>query len=241
MDHTLRQTTPAEPSVGARIARDLGEAILAGRLAVGATLPGELDLASRYGASRTLVREALRSLAAKGLIAARKKAGTKVRPRSVWQLFDPDVLAWRLEAGPEVKLANDLLAMRVAVEPEAAAAAALRGDAAAIAAIAGAFAEMESTATDRARFADPDLRFHKAILAASGNEFMIAFGALIETALVVFLAVSMRHKAAPGPSVPLHGAILSAIQNGDADGAREAMRRLLARTSDNIAHNARPE
>lgn len=229
---------PATGFIGARLADGLGRAILSGVYGPGETLPGEIELAEQFVASRTLVREALKTLAAKGLIETRRKAGTRVRERHFWHLFDPEILAWRLDSAPERDFAEDLLAIRMAVEPAAAEAAARRHDAAAIAIIETAFADMERTVYDRNLFAQPDLRFHKAVLAASGNEFMVAFGALIETALAAFLKISMRHKNAPGPSLPLHGDILAAITRGDPEGARQAMTALLARTSDNIAHNS---
>ncbi len=227
---------PRNVPVGVRLARSLGEAILGGTYQPGDALPGELELAQKYGVSRTLIREALKSLAAKGLIESRKKAGTRVRPRSEWQLFDPHVLAWRLETGAEEKLALDLLQMRAALEPAAAAAAARSQNAPAIDAIAAAFEQMELTAHDRSEFAEPDLRFHKAILAASGNEFMVAFGSIIEAALRAFLGLSMRHPGAPAPSVPLHGEVLKAITAGDAAGAEKAMHALLDRTRKNITN-----
>lgn len=221
--------------VGVRLAGILGEAILTGEYAPGDILPGEIELAQRHGMSRTLVREALKSLGAKGLITARRKAGTQVCPRSDWHLLDPQVLAWRLLSDAQAPLAKDLLAMRAAVEPAAAAAAATRQDKAAIGEIRAAFTDMERTAHDRAQFAAPDLQFHKAILKASGNEFMVAFGALIEAALKVFLTLSMTHKGAPGPSMPLHGDILTAIERADPTAAHQAMQALLSRTSDNIS------
>jgi DNA-binding FadR family transcriptional regulator len=239
----LPLTSPSEPrrfeTSADAIARQLARAILAGEYAPGAVLPGELDLALQFGTSRTSVREALKALAAKGLIEARKKAGTRVCPRADWQMLDRDLLNWRLEIGPEIGFATDLLDLREAIEPAAAAAAARRRDGPAIAEIATAFAEMQAAGTDRARFAAPDLRFHKAILAASGNEFMMAFGAMIEAALAAFIGISLRHSEAPGPSIPLHGAILEAIRAGDEAAARTAMLTLLARTRANIAKDAR--
>lgn len=222
----------------AAIARHLGKEILSGRYPPGAILPGELELALQFAASRNLVREALKSLAAKGLVEARKKAGTRVRPRAEWQMLDRDLLSWRLESGPEFGFAVDLLALREAVEPAAAAAAATHQNKNGIAEIRAAFDDMVAAAPDRQRFAAPDLRFHKAILAASGNEFMMAFGGMIEAALAAFIRISLRHREAPGPSIPLHEAVLIAIEAGDATRARKAMLALLSRTRDNIDKDA---
>ncbi|MGV8855888.1 MAG: FadR/GntR family transcriptional regulator [Devosia sp.] len=222
------------------IARQLGTAILRGEHPPGSTLPGELELAVQFAGSRSVVREAIKMLAGKGLVESRKKAGTRVRPRADWQMLDRQLLGWRLEGGHELGFATDLLALRVAIEPAAAAAAALHQDKAGIAVIRAAFADMASAGTDRKRFAAPDLQFHKAILAASGNEFMMAFGGMIEAALAAFIGISLRHREAPGPSVPLHEAILLAIEAGDAPAAQQAMVTLLSRTRTNIEKDATP-
>lgn len=220
------------------IARQLGTEIVRGVHPPGTTLPGELDLAARFGTSRSLIREAIRVLAGKGLIESRKKAGTRIRPPADWQVLDPELLAWRLASGPELGFATDLLALRELIEPAAAAFAATHQDRAAIVAIRSAFADMVAAGTDRQRFAKPDVAFHKAILAASGNEFMTAFGGMIEAALAAFIAISLRHSEAPGPSIPMHEAVLVAIEAGDAGRAREAMLALLSRTRFNIERDA---
>ncbi|MBD8066823.1 FadR family transcriptional regulator [Devosia sp. PTR5] len=229
---------PAHETGSAAIARQLGTSIIRGVHAPGSTLPGELDLAIQFGASRNLVREAIKTLAGKGLVLSRKKAGTRVRPRADWQMLDPDLLGWRLQAGPEFDFATNLLALREAIEPAAAAAAARHQDRAAIDAVREAFERMVAAGTDRARFAEPDLQFHKAILAASGNEFMMAFGGMIEAALAAFIGISLRHSEAPGPSIPMHGTVLDAIAAADPEAASAAMLALLARTRTNIEKDA---
>ena len=96
---------------------------------------------------------------------------------------------------------------------------------------------MERTAHDAALFAGPDIRFHKAILTATDNDVMMAFGALIEAALGIFVRIASRHRGAPAPSVPLHRAILEAIRRRDGEGAHGAMMALLDRTSRNVERN----
>ena len=224
-----------------RIAEEIGAAIVAGRYAPDALVPGEIELGRRYGASRTVVREALKLLSAKGLIASRKRSGTRARPREAWNMLDADVLAWRLRDGQaEPKFVSDLLHVRAVVEPAAAAMAARSHTKKSLEPIEEAFAEMERTAHDRVAFADPDRRFHKAILVATGNDFMVAFAALTETALGAFVRIASRHRGAPGPSVPLHRAVLEAIRRGDAEGAQAAMTALLDRTARNVERNVRP-
>jgi DNA-binding FadR family transcriptional regulator len=226
------------PAVGgaARIAAKLGAAILAGTYKPHDLVPGEMELCRRFGASRTVVREAFKLLAAKGLIASRKRVGTYVRAREDWHMLDADVLAWRVgEAEP--KLVFDLMHARAVIEPAAAAMAARAHTPTTLAAIERAFADMERAAHSAALFAEPDVRFHKAILTATDNDVMTAFGVLIQAALGIFVDVATRHPGAPAPSVPLHGAVLEAIRRRDAEGAHRAMMALLDRTARNVERN----
>lgn len=224
----------------ARIAGQIGAAIVAGRFRAGALVPGEIELGRRHGASRTVVREALKLLSAKGLIASRKRAGTRALPREAWNMLDADVLAWHLKSRrAEPRFVRDLLAVRAVVEPAAAAMAAREHTKRTLKAIEQAFAEMERTAHDAVRFVDPDRRFHKAILLATGNDFMAAFAALTEAALGAFVRIASRHPGAPLPSVPLHRAVLEAIRRRDPESARAAMTALLDRTARNVARNVR--
>jgi DNA-binding FadR family transcriptional regulator len=155
-------------------------------------------------------------------------------------MLDADVLSWRLKDGKaEPKFVQDLLHARAVIEPAAAAMAARSRTARSLKAIEAAFADMEKTVHDPALFAEPDIRFHRAILAATNNDFIAAFGALIEIALGAFVRIASRHPGAPAPSVPLHRAILDAIRRRDAEGAHAAMLALLDRTSRNVERNVR--
>ncbi len=239
-------TVPNKTRIGgaARIAHSIGAAIVAGRYRPGALVPGELELSRRFGASRAVVREALKLLSAKGLIDPRKRAGTRARPREAWHILDADVLAWQLKSGKaEPKFASDVLQARAVIEPAAAAMAARNRTPQTLAAIEDAFADMERADHDVALYTEPDIRFHKAILAATDNDVMLALGALTEAALRIFVDIATRHPEAPAPSIPLHRAILVAIRGGDENAARRAMERLLRRTARNVERNvaARPK
>src|ERR687891_2306494 len=108
------------------IARDLGVRIVSGRYEPGDILNGEIDASDRLKVSRTAYREAVRILAAKGLVESRPKVGTKVSAPEHWHLLDPDVLSWIFEYEPDDKLLTDLFELRKVVEPQAAALAAVR-------------------------------------------------------------------------------------------------------------------
>ena len=82
----------------------IGLKILSGELLPGDVLPADDELTGELQVSRTVLRESVKVLAAKGLVEARQKTGTRVRPREQWNLLDPDVLAWRFEASPDPRL-----------------------------------------------------------------------------------------------------------------------------------------
>src|SRR5688500_12771828 len=108
------------------IARDLGVLIVSGRYKPGDILNGEVAASDRLHVSRTAYREAVRILAAKGLVESRPKVGTKVSDQERWHLLDPDVLSWIFEFEPDETLLTSLFELRRIVEPQAAALAAIR-------------------------------------------------------------------------------------------------------------------
>ena len=130
----------------------------------GSLLPNVPELCERFGVSRTALREAYNLLTAKALIVARPKVGTRVRPRAEWHMFDPDVLAWHLEAGPGLAFVSDLFVLRQMVEPAAAALAAECRSDETIDRIAEAFPRMERFRDGGGGLIEADLDFHMAIL-----------------------------------------------------------------------------
>ena len=144
---------------------DIGLRILRGELRPGDPLPVDDDPTSDLNVSRTVVREAVKVLAAKGLVEARPKTGTQVRSRVYWNLMDPDVLAWRLEADPDDGFFLDVSELRRVIEPAVAALAAERASSEEVAELEAAFAEMEATAPDYGdAYIAADVRFHEVIL-----------------------------------------------------------------------------
>src|SRR5665811_580148 len=97
----------------------LGEAIVAGRYAAGASIPPEPILGEQLGVSRTVIREAVKSLIAKGLVTTGPKVGTRVLSEEHWNWFDPDVIAWQAKAGLTPEFLRDLQDLRRVVEPAA--------------------------------------------------------------------------------------------------------------------------
>jgi DNA-binding FadR family transcriptional regulator len=218
----------------------LGRRIVRGEYPVGAPLPVEGELAIGSEASRTVVREALRVLAAKGLVEARPMRGTRVRPRREWRLLDPDVLRWWVEEEGEATILHDLLEVRAIVEPAAARIAAERADEPARAELRDAWASLCAAVDDPGRFIEADLRYHAAILAATRNalleELLEAISATLRLGLLVQVRVAADHLPRLRDSLPLHEETVLAITAGDGDRAEATMRLLVAGAARDAEH-----
>ncbi len=228
---SARRRDGADAAVGYNIhtflANRLGEDIVGGVHPPGALLPAESEMLARFSVSRTALREAYRVLAAKGLILSRSKVGTRVRPKTDWNMLDPDVLAWHVQTVPTEDLIADLYALREMVEPAAAALAAASEDVA-TGRIAAAFADMERFKDGAGDLIAADLRFHLAILEATGNHFVGALGGLIHAALVCTFKLSWAGAARiQDDRLRQHRAILDAIADRSPDRARASMNDLL--------------
>lgn len=216
------------------IVHDIGVRILSGDLRPGDALPTEEELGGAPGISRTVLREAIKVLAAKRLVESRPKTGTRVLPRHEWNLIDPDVLAWRLEAKPDEQFFADVIELRRIIEPEAAALAALRATEAEVEELAESFAAM-AAAVDGGNpdaYLSPDLRFHAIILQACHNELVQQMATMLRA---IFRALFIRTSATRAQALPLHEAILDAIRDGDAAAAEQATRALIDDTAASLA------
>jgi len=228
------QVPSFERTLHAQVARELGLQILEGKLAPGTVLPNETEFGQQLGVSRTALREAVKVLAAKGLVEVRRKTGTRIRPQHDWNALDPDVLNWQFSGkGFEVGI-PDLLELRLIIEPAGARLAAERATAENLAQIEAALNGMEKGIEDSASSVESDLQFHLAILEATHNTFMRPFGALIQEALRASFKLTNRDKGAFEKSLRRHRDVLDAIQNRDAEAAEVAMRIVLNRTSEDI-------
>lgn len=206
------------------VVRAMGLLILSGEFAEGALLPGEADLMARFGISRTVLREVLKTLAAKGLVVSRTRVGTRVRNQVDWNMFDPDLLSWRVELGMDLRFLNALYEIRLAVEPAAAALAALRRSDEQLARLNALIETLAQPGHSRVSFAEADLSLHLEIAAASGNPFMRAVGAIIEAALVAsFTDTAPTDENRLAESAREHEAIVGAIAAGDSVAAAKAM------------------
>ncbi|HEX2527862.1 MAG TPA: FadR/GntR family transcriptional regulator [Geminicoccus sp.] len=228
-----------------RLVHQLGERIGRGELAPGEALPPIDDMLELFGVSRTSIREAMRVLAAKGLIELRQRTGGRIRPMADWNLLDPDVLAWidpfRLEPG----LMAELVEVRLAIEPQAARTAALRGTEQDVNLITGCLTTMEVSALDPdlAAFYAADLAFHASIFDASHNRFLTQLGRALMPALDRAFDLHRHHVLRRADSThlrwricPMHAAILEAIRAHDPVAAEQAMRRVIENAISELAY-----
>lgn len=220
----------------AHIVDALGRDIVSGTLASGSTLPGDAELMDRFGVSRTVLREALKTLAAKGLIVARARIGTRVTARAAWNLFDADILGWHFETGIDERFLVDISEVRLAFEPYAAALAAARATDAEIEALQGMAGRMGQGPHSAESYALADLAFHLAVLQAARNPFMRSVGNLIEAALVgVFrLNSPATDPALMAQTAATHSRIVEAIRSRDSDRARRAMEEVILSGVDRV-------
>jgi GntR family transcriptional regulator, galactonate operon transcriptional repressor len=230
---TKRRTYPRRGLHGA-VVHEIGVRILNGELKPGDTLPdnGVLDEAD---VSRTVVREAIKVLAAKGLVESRPKVGTRVRPRRDWNLLDPDVLAWQVEAGADPGFLEQALELRRMIEPAAARLAAERASEPQIAALYEAYEEMFAAGDDLDAFMAPDLRFHSLLLEACGNELLEHMSEIFTAVLRTVFAYSSSSSRSYPRAARRHRAIVKAIEARDPDAAERAVLRLIDDTKRNLA------
>jgi DNA-binding FadR family transcriptional regulator len=207
---------------------ELGSRIVRGDLAPDTSLPIEDDLATEFGVSRTVVREAIKVLAHKRLLKVRPRTGTRVSPAAEWSQLDPDILRWQFAGDLDATFVANVIELRQIIEPAAAELAAARATPAALRAIHAALQEMTTTIAGKAHLA-ADLRFHLAILEATGNELLFGLRHGIEGALNLAIRLTALPKEDVADTLALHKAVYDAIAARKPRAAREAMDRLVER------------
>jgi GntR family transcriptional regulator, galactonate operon transcriptional repressor len=216
-----------------RTVEEIGQRIVRGDHPPGSVLhPDRIE--EELGVSKTVVREAMRVLASKGLIESRQKRGTLVRPRAHWNLLDSDLLRWQGSSGPARGFLENLAEVRAIVEPAGARLAATRRTEQDLAAMRRAIDAMARSGTDAEAMVEADLAFHRALLDAAHNELLSRMEVVIEAGLRI------RDRIVHGAqhfsdSVPVHQDLLRAIEAGDPDAAVAAIESLLAQASEDLA------
>ncbi len=195
--------------------------IVSGRFKPDEKLPAEALLCEEYAVSRPVLREATRVLVAKGLVYSRPRVGTVVKARREWHLLDPDVLHWVMQSSPQNEFFNLLTSVRAVIEPAVAALAAQHATDEEIESIHEAYQRMEDAETPEALL-QPDLDFHSRIADATHNDLLSHLCNMLSLALREALKHSNKRPNLHELALPRHKAILTAIRNRDALGARHA-------------------
>ncbi|KGJ80389.1 transcriptional regulator [Cryobacterium roopkundense] len=219
---TSNDTTPT--SLHARIVELLGLAVTSGALAEASVLRID-ELEERYGASRSVVREAVRVLAAMGMLSSRRRVGIQVLPAADWNLYDPQVIRWRLASPERIAQLRSLTELRSAIEPEAARLAATRAPLTNASALMGLAGRLWAAgqSDDEQEFLLLDIEFHRLVLSSSGNEMFAKLNTLVAEVLTgrTHYGLIPHHPATE--ALQLHVDVASAIQRGDGDAAHAAM------------------
>lgn len=245
-----RKTNASKASTRARrkslrlhgtIARDMGMMIVSGQYRPGDILNGEIDASDRLQVSRTAYREAVRILAAKGLVESRPKVGTRVSAQSSWHMLDPDVLSWIFEFEPDDTVLANLFELRKIVEPEAAALAAMRRTDEHLQAMEQALEGMttHTLASEAGRLADQE--FHSAMLRATGNAFIVSLTSGVSAAVSWTTIFKQRHNPLRRDPIPDHQKVYEAIKASDPKAAHAAMLSLVELAHMDTLHARKPK
>lgn len=228
----LQATIILHPSVHRQVADGLGMQIVRGDIAPGDALPSEQRVCEMLGVSRTVVREAIRVLAGKGLLTSRARSGTRVRPPEEWNQLDPDVLRWQMETTDDDRYLVKLLQLRRAVEPSAAALAATAATEDDLAQLRAAFDGMEA-ARDNDAFVTADIAFRKTIYIATRNEFFWPLAQMFAVTLRRSFAIAATgdHRAR---GIEDHRKVVEAVTDRAPDRAWQTTMELLGNATEDL-------
>ena len=214
------------------VVEDLGLKIIKGEYKPGDTLPNEEMLSREYEVSRGVLREATKVLVKKGLIRLKPKIGTQIQLKREWNLFDPDVLIWKSEAGDKMKFLENIIEVRRIIESEAAKLAAERAGEEEVSLIRSNYDKMvgfldEKDGYSYEEYIKLDIDFHTSILEACRNELFSQIGYTIRQALLAARQSDRKDIKAQKETLPLHLDIVNAIENHKPEAAYRATRALI--------------
>jgi DNA-binding FadR family transcriptional regulator len=213
--------------VNGTVAREIGLAIVSGKLKPGEVLDNEVVAANRRKISRNTYREAMRMLVAKGLVVSRTRTGTRVSEISEWNVLDPDVLAWTFSGTPRPAVIHALFELRSVVEPAAAALAAARRRPRQLELMREALAEMKARTLQTPEGRAADGAFHAALLESTFNPFVVSLTRGVTGAITALTEFKLRLARVLRDPVPDHERVYEAIAAKDSHAAREAMNDLI--------------
>ncbi|EPF13080.1 Pyruvate dehydrogenase complex repressor [Cedecea davisae] len=220
------QQLAAQKNLSYMLAENLAQRILKGEYAVGSILPGEIELGELFGVSRTAVREAVKTLTAKGMLLPRPRIGTRVMPRSHWNFLDKELISWWMTKDNFSYVVEDFLIMRNSLEPQACALAAINSNEeqrTELMRLMEQMIELQDT-FDRQRWVEVDMAYHELIYEMSGNPFMTSFANLFRSIYYNYFTAITDNEVIKLDS---HQAIVDAIVHGEAQAALNACQALL--------------
>lgn len=228
----MTSTGPAS-TVHDSLVDELGRAIVDGVHPPGSRML-TVEIAARRGVSRSAAREAVRVLESFGLVWVRRKSGVEVRPRADWNVYAPEVIAWRLAGPGRDEQLRELSQLRSVVEPLAAQLAAEKATPEQKVDLVSLVVEMgeEDHEADRQRYLTADIRFHRLLLEASGNGMLAALGGTVEAVLRGRTAHHLMPHVADSNAVQWHRDVAFAVASGAGDAAATAMRNIVAEADD---------
>jgi DNA-binding FadR family transcriptional regulator len=220
------------------IVDEIGQRIIRGKYRTEDVLPTEDQLSSELQVSRGVLREAIKVLTQKGLIQTRPRVGTQVLPRENWNLFDPDVLVWRLQIEDKTTFLKNVTEVRRLIESEAARQAARRATDSEVSDIREILSKMQGLLGDDDRYVYEDylamdILFHSKILMASHNDLLSQIGSTVRNAVHKARESDTADIGIQKESLPFHVAIVDGIFNKDPDAAYKASQAMF----DNIWHH----
>lgn len=221
------QQLAAQKNLSYILAEKLARRILAGEYEPETILPGEMALGEKFGVSRTAVREAIKTLTAKGMVLPRPRIGTRVMPQSNWNFLDKELLTWWMTEVNGKDVIDHFLVMRSSLEPQACLLAAIQGNAEQKGQLNALMEEMVKLKKhfDRERWIEVDMAWHERIYQMSGNPFLTSFASLFHSVYRHYFS-SITHNEVV--KLELHQAIVNAIQESDGARALLACQSLLA-------------
>jgi GntR family galactonate operon transcriptional repressor len=229
-------------SVVDRLVSALGRDIAGGVWKPDETLPTEPEVAHRFGAGRNAVREAVKILAAKGLVRTERRAGTIVRPEFCWNLLDSEVLGWMLSAtANRDNLLDELSELRSIIEPTVAALAATHASAMETLQICDAYDQMEKLSADLQKVIDADITFHELLFEATHNRLLVALVPAFSLLLRTNLEISVRAGKQTSRNLKEHRQIADAVSRRDPEAAQRATRKLLGKNTAELSEMIKRE
>ncbi len=230
---SVPRKTKQRQSLNLKVAAKIGSNIVAGHLPVGTLIASEPELCTRFGVSRTVVREAVKLLCSKGLLRTGSGIGTWVLPTSEWNFLDPTVFAWVQNSENSEQAIRHLFAFRNAIEPAAAAEAARNASLEQLYALESALEVMSNAKHDFAKWIEGDISFHTALYIASNNVFMAPLANLFRQYFRLSFGVSSSNQHHQH-CLQEHRDVFDAIRNHKPQDAADAVRILLERADEDV-------